>query len=691
MNNTSKNTKKKNTKIVRFPDFCYYCESEVQNFGRHILRNHSQETEVQRISALPPKSLDRKRLIASLRKKGNFLKNSEILYKPVHTKTTSNDADINYIPCPFCLGMYSKKLLWKHKKHCTQKANPSIHMSLSDSQNVLHPHLNVHSDLKMKVFPRMRADKVSFTVKKDSLICAYGERYLNTHREQHHINICSRKMRELAKILIESQKMNSCIKNLYDLLKPQYFDVVVHSTKIIAKYDLQKDIFLSPTFGMNISRSLKDCCDLAILHLVKRKYNYHNVTAAEAEAAISTFKQLLENSWKYEISTQAGNDLNTKTWNKITILPLATDLKLLRTYLIEKGNEAEKNLKENIYESRSYILLMETIFCRLLLLNRKRVGELQRMKLSTYKLVEEQTNQSYEEFSEAITASEKILLQSFKRVVIRGKRGRGVPVLFSKDMQEHMKILLKARPHFTDENNVFLFSNSKSDKPIVGYKVLQKHAKLCGAKNPQALTSTKLRKHLATLTQIFHMTPNDIEQLATFMGHTLNVHSKVYRLPDDIYQTAKIAKLLMLMERGDAGKYKGKSLEEIDVDMNEEIVLDEDVTGNNEYMLHNPRIALDEDICVAENDNETKIETKRVVPKINEIKKRQLVPWTSQQKKVVLEFFKVHVKNRKPPKRAECDTLIQKFPDLLQNKSWTKIKVFIQNYYKNKTKFDPDD
>lgn len=54
------------------------------------------------------------------------------------------------------------------------------------------------------------------------------------------------------------------------------------------------------------------------------------------------------------------------------------------------------------------------------------------------------------------------------------------------------------------------------------------------------------------------MSNNDIEQLATFMGHTLGVHSKVYRLPDDVYQTAKIAKILMLMERGDAGKYKEK-------------------------------------------------------------------------------------------------------------------------------------
>ncbi|KAJ8932231.1 hypothetical protein NQ318_004433 [Aromia moschata] len=57
-----------------------------------------------------------------------------------------------------------------------------------------------------------------------------------------------------------------------------------------------------------------------------------------------------------------------------------------------------------------------------------------------------------------------------------------------------------------------------------------------------------------------------LEQLTTFMGHTLDVHRKEYRLPDDIFQTAKIAKLLLLMESGDVGKYQGKTLDEINLE-----------------------------------------------------------------------------------------------------------------------------
>lgn len=39
----------------------------------------------------------------------------------------------------------------------------------------------------------------------------------------------------------------------------------------------------------------------------------------------------------------------------------------------------------------------------------------------------------------------------------------------------------------------------------------------------------------------------------------------LYRLPQDLYQTAKISKLLILIDKGSGDKYKGKSLNEIDI------------------------------------------------------------------------------------------------------------------------------
>jgi hypothetical protein len=61
----------------------------------------------------------------------------------------------------------------------------------------------------------------------------------------------------------------------------------------------------------------------------------------------------------------------------------------------------------------------------------------------------------------------------------------------------------------------------------------------------------------------------EVEQLATFMGHTTNVRKNSYRLPDEIYQTTKISKL---MEKGGTNTFKGKSLDEIDVILEENLL-----------------------------------------------------------------------------------------------------------------------
>lgn len=50
------------------------------------------------------------------------------------------------------------------------------------------------------------------------------------------------------------------------------------------------------------------------------------------------------------------------------------------------------------------------------------------------------------------------------------------------------------------------------------------------------------------------------------------------RLPVDIYQTAKVVKLLIMMEKGIPVEHKGKSLSEIEIDLNE--FIDEDNPGN---------------------------------------------------------------------------------------------------------------
>ena len=67
------------------------------------------------------------------------------------------------------------------------------------------------------------------------------------------------------------------------------------------------------------------------------------------------------------------------------------------------------------------------------------------------------------------------------------------------------------------------------------------------------------------MSQLLNLKRNELDQLATFLGHDIHVHREFYRLPLDIVQTAQLAKVLMAMESGSMESLRGKSLDEIDV------------------------------------------------------------------------------------------------------------------------------
>lgn len=146
-------------------------------------------------------------------------------------------------------------------------------------------------------------------------------------------------------------------------------------------------------------------------------------------------------------------------------------------------------------------------------------------------------------------------------MVIKGKR-KSTPVLFSPDVQELIEVIVKVRINVINESNRFLFTLPGMTHPILGYQVLQRYAKLAKCKRPSSITTRSLRRNLATICQLFQMKDEEVEQLSSFMGHSESAHRTNYSLPDDVYQTAKITKLLLMMEQGEGQQFKGKTLTE---------------------------------------------------------------------------------------------------------------------------------
>lgn len=123
-------------------------------------------------------SSERLALISALRKQGYFhLSTEKDVVNPVRS---SKDPNIKYFVCTFCLGHYSKHLLYKHVKFCRNKPADIRNAGkscLSRSQSFMASAMLKNQEylrtsrLKKEVFDIMPADNISEVAKNDPLIC----------------------------------------------------------------------------------------------------------------------------------------------------------------------------------------------------------------------------------------------------------------------------------------------------------------------------------------------------------------------------------------------------------------------------------------------------------------------------------------------------------------------------------------
>lgn len=398
-------------------------------------------------------------------------------------------------------------------------------------------------------------------------------------------------------------------------------------------------------------------------------------------------KTLIESQSADEISAQASTNLQQNKWNKNDLLPLTSDLKKLNIFLQTTSEEAYNALKLNQYDSLSYNTLKEALYVQIILLNRRRPAEVAQLTVHTFKNIDLETDKN-NEFQKCLTETEKILLHTYSRFVIRGKRGRGVPVLLSPDMKRHFDYLIEVRHNFISDNEFVFHTNGKHF--LDGTKVIHKYVSKCNLERPTSITATRLRKHLATITQLLQFSDSDMEQLSKFMGHTLKTHCGFYRMSDKIYQTAKVSKLLLLMMDGGAEEFKGKSLDEIQIDLNpiydKETSLLENDTENSIGDREKCLLINDTAPNIVENNKKMTSKSNKNDKK-NKMKVTERVAWTKQQKTIIKEDFSQNIKDKKPPKQQEIIKFVQKYPLLFGNKKWTSIKAVVYNMYSGKLKY----
>ncbi|KAG5863208.1 hypothetical protein JTB14_038451 [Gonioctena quinquepunctata] len=520
----------------------------------------------------------------------------------------------------------------------------------------------------------MHADRASFNGKNDPVICQYAEDYLRKHRRPHIKNAVSNKIRELGRLLIPLQDIYG-FNTLLDAMKTIHYEKVVHAAQIISGYDVTLKTFQSPSLAMHLRTILLSACLAAKTLLLKNDPVLPVTDYTEALKNVKNFRLLVDERWKFDMSSLALKDLNEKYGKKTHSLPITSDVIKFREYAVNIAEKSVDVLKRNVNDLISFKTLTETILVLTVLLNRKRIGDVQYIKLDSY--IDSSTTRDQEECINVLTESEKLLSAHFKRIVSIGKGSKSIPILFPKNVQAYIEVLLSSREknQLVPKENPFLFALIGSkDKWVDGSSILRKYAALCGAENPKTLTSSRLRKQIATVLQVINLNETEKEQMASFMGHTKKTHEEFYRHPQDVYQTAKIAKLLLMMDKGEGADFQGKTLEEIDVHLDS--LTEEDCAEMNSDIESDNVEKFQTAECLENQYQHSSSESNRGTgrnekKKENKMKTKLRGSWSNKQKSLMKGFFKnIYVKDY--PKRKSVYSL------KMNTRQFFKIKLGVQ-------------
>ncbi|KAK7909429.1 hypothetical protein WMY93_014113 [Mugilogobius chulae] len=348
------------------------------------------------------------------------------------------------------------------------------------------------------------------------------------------------------------------------------------------------------------------------------------------------------------------------------------------------------------------------------------------MPLSAY--MSPHSQDALEDLGDALSDLEKKLCQHFRRLEIAGKRGRKVLVLLTPTMQEALDLLVSKREMCgVVPGNKYLFARPQACSYFRGSDCLRHFAKMCGAKNPESLTSTKLRKQTATLSQVLNLSNTELDQLADFLGHDVRVHRQFYRLPEGTLQLAKVSKILMALEQGRMAEFKGKGLDDITIDpeapadrpgttllnpnivglcwaanwplsASESLARPDHALQDSEDEDENQNIEEDLDTEMPDETNETSqpvtIETSnhpslqavqrpsRKGPSRTPTSARQTVvkrTWNQREVKAMEKHLMHFINSCRVPGKADCDKCLRLEKVALKRRDWLAVKYYVKN------------
>lgn len=531
-------------------NYCCVCGKVMSKIARHLARHADEDPEVAEAFAFPKKSHKRKMLLDRLRNKGNYIHNQEVLRNKsgalkLRRRPISSQNEEEYKHCPYCKGMLKHKEMYKHVAKCVRKMAECV---TSGSTQVLDEN-NPDSESEQKIPPgikkilsAMPQDEITLVIQHDSCLVQLAQSLLEKYgNDLSKSNYIQKKLRAMGGLLLELHKKT--IVSFEDAIQPKNFYKVMNTVKDIAGYDFITQKYTKRGLALELACTLKRMGSLVLAGAEDE-----NTTMRNAQA----FVELCENEWSNLASEKTISSLCDGKIRSPSTIPFTCDVQAFYKHLEKLSASGTESLMVSD-NPQIYSSLCRVTLARASVLN-KCLREVSKMTLKCFQERADTT---------------QVLSKHFIRINILSKNGQRIAVLLTSQLVNVLTLLISKRSACgVHEENPFLFAkpDSSATSHYHGENCIRSYSSSCLAKNPEHLRLMHLHKHIARIFQILNLENDELDHLAKLLGHNIRTDRDYYRSPEAAVELAKIAKLLMAMEKGSLERFKGNSLEEVEIE-----------------------------------------------------------------------------------------------------------------------------
>ncbi|XP_068188438.1 uncharacterized protein [Antennarius striatus] len=532
-------------------NYCYVCGKGYLKIARHLKRHAAAEPDIAEAFAFRKKSKERKLHLENLRNRGNYKHNLEVLkhnkgeLKVKKLPSTENVTFTDHAYCLYCKGMYKRNMIWRHAVRCPYRA---VGMSSTNGEK---EDLDEEA-FKDSSFPKIPCDVWKILVTLDNKIATLSQddfllielaQSLLTKYEGHpsQNERVKQTLHEMGTLLIVLQRKR--VSSFEDAIKPHNFCKVVEAVKEVSNFDETTENYIKVSLAVKLVNSLKK-----IASIVLAGFDGNEQMMTEA----NKFLTLCDSEWKELKSQKFIASVSGQKVNNPSTLSFIRDVQVFYGYLEKALASAIENLTMQD-STQAYSELCRVILAQASALN-KCPPEVSKMTLKAFQ------ERSY---------TTQVLSKRFIRINDLSRTDQEVAVLLTSELVNAMTLLLSKRETcgvHLDNPYLFAIPNSSPTSIYHGQNCIRDFSNLCRAKKPEHLTWRSLHKHIARVFQILNLENHELSHLAKLLGQDIRADRAYYQSQEAVVELAKIAKLLLAMEKHSLEKFSGNTLEDIEIE-----------------------------------------------------------------------------------------------------------------------------